>query len=212
MLSQKITLRIVIFLLVPLVMIGCGLLQANSQTFDEETKTYTTDLFSVTLPKEYLGAQPGTADVKVISDWMRKNGYDYQGFESFVVANSSSLLFTAYNTNVSKSRGLTQITLAGDKKPPEFHLEQYVDFYLSLIIGEQYELISHEQRTIGDKKVDIVVYNEYIGDSVFRDGVYIFETANRFWKFEFYTPQDNFEKQLPEFESIVLEFKPIDNK
>jgi hypothetical protein len=126
--------------------------------------------------------------------------------------NSSSLLFTAYNTKIGKSGGLTQITLAGGKKPSNFSLEEYVTFYIGTLTGDKYKLISHEQKTIGNKKVDFIVYDEHDGNSVFRDGVYIFETSSRFWKFEFYVPQAEYESQSSVFERIVLELKPVDAK
>ena len=212
MTSQKYTPRLIYLFLFPLLILGCNLFQAKPQNTNEKWISYTTDLFTINIPKYYLGAKPGTDDVKVISGWMRKNGYDDKGFEAFVEANSSSLLFTAYNTNIGKSGGLTQITLAGGKKPSNFSLEEYVAFYIGTLTGDKYKLISHEQKTIGNKKVDFIVYDEQEGNSVFRDGVYIFETSSRFWKFEFYAPQAEFESQSSVFERIVLELKPVDAK
>jgi len=212
MTSQKHTTRLTYLLIFPLIILGCGLFQAKPQNSEEKWTSYTTDLFTINTPKYYLGAKPGTDDVKVISDWMRKNGYDEKGFEAFVEANSSNLLFTAYNTNIGKSGGLTQTTLAGEKKPSNFSLEEYVNFYIGILTGDKYKLISHEQKIIGDKKVDFIVYDERDGNLVFRDGVYIFETSSRFWKFEFYAPQDEFDGQSQVFERIVLEFKPVDAK
>ncbi len=212
MTSHKNTTRLTYLLLFPLLILGCSLFQVKPQNTEEKWTSYTTDLFTINIPKYYLGAKPGTDDVNVISDWMRKNGYDDKGFEAFVEANSSNLLFTAYNTNISKSGGLTQITLAGDKKPSNSSLEEYVNFYKGILTGDKYKLISHEQKIVGDKKVDYIVYDERDGNSVYRDGVYIFETSKRLWKFEFYATQDEFESQSQVFERIVLELKPVDKK
>jgi hypothetical protein len=84
MTSQKHTLRLICLFLFPLLILGCNLFQAKPQDTNEKWISYTTDLFTINIPKYYLGAKPGTDDVKVISDWMRKNGYDDKGFEAFV--------------------------------------------------------------------------------------------------------------------------------
>ena len=209
--SQKNTPRLITFLIVALVVFGCSLFQPKPPITDEEWITYSTELFTINLPRAYLGAEPGTANIQVLSKWMDDNGYDGQGFEAFVEANSPGLLYTAYSTKIGDNGGLTQITLAGDRKNADFRLEEYVDFYVDLMRSNQYEISSHEQKIAGDKEVDVVFYDETVGDLVFTDGAYIFETSDRFWKLEFFAPKNEFQNRLREFERIVLEFQPIDN-
>jgi len=197
------------FLLTILLISGCKpSLIAENPVPDVVLTTYETSSFVIQIPENYIGAEPNSPGVNAIVSWMTNNGYDAQGFVNFVQANATDILFTAIDTELSLSGSLSYLTLAGGERPEGFSVDEYMNNYSKIAPEEIF--LGREQKDLGEKSVDVLLYEFSNGGTTFRNSFYFIEIEedNQLWKFEFVSPKTEYDEKIEDFEKIVAEFKP----
>ncbi|MCB9134051.1 MAG: hypothetical protein H6636_01405 [Anaerolineales bacterium] len=194
-----------------LLLTACKSEPPQENTVPEEVfNTYETAAYSLHLPDNYLGAEPGSPNLNVVVNWLSSNGYDAQGFSTFVQANAAEMLFVGVNTEQSLSNQLAYFTLSGGDKPQGFTVEQFMSSYTQSASKET--LLEHNQKELGDKTVDVLLYEFANGETSYYDSFYFYITDTQLWKFEFISPKPDYSEKIEGFEQIVADFVPRTGK
>ncbi|NUM46144.1 MAG: hypothetical protein HUU38_15675 [Anaerolineales bacterium] len=168
--------------------------------------TYETATYKIQLTENYIGADPKTPGLNVVINWMTANGFDAQGFSSFMQAKASEILYVGINTELSVSNLLSYFTLTGGAKPEGFSVDEFEQNYNKTVGTENF--LSREQKELGENPIEILHYKFSQDDTIYLSSFYFLETATQIWKFEFVAPKTDHDDKIAEFEQIVAQFQP----
>ncbi|GAB4580322.1 MAG: hypothetical protein Fur0022_30620 [Anaerolineales bacterium] len=173
---------------------------------EEVFTTYETATYKISLSENYLGADPKTPSLNVLTNWMLNNGYDAQGFSKFIQANAAEISYVGINTEITATNIVTYFTLAGGEKPDAFSVDNFEQNYNETVGADRF--IRREQKDLGEHRVQVLYYQFTQGGTTYLNSFYFLETDTQFWKFEFITPEPDYADKIAGFEQIVAEFEP----
>lgn len=190
---------------------GCGQTETShaAGTVVEGWKMFKGGGAELWLPASYEGGDL-SKDLDSVVERVRALGPDYEEIARTMERNRSAFAIWAFDSQVGKSGGLTNVTVVTERVPSTVTLETYLGL-VSKKLTKDFRVVEQGVVPLGSYQAGRVVLEANLGDAHIKQIMYIVKSGRTLWVVNLATDADEFDERLPAFESGIRNIRVREN-